>query len=286
MIQRRTLKNLTIKPSGRSSDFISPSFATGCLLECSYCYMKRNTPIGITFYDNVDEILLAIDKHSKKVSIEKPNQTDERYITYDISCNEDFALHLPNHGWYKILTFFKQHTRAKATLTTKIIPKKLLNFNPNGKVRIRFSLMPQALSNILEPKSSSIINRITAINTFIEAGYDVHINFSPIILCSTWKSMYKELFVLINSLVKDEHKHKVLAECIFLTHNEAKHYENLRNNVQGEYLLWQPSLQETKVSQYGGINVRYEHNLKSEMIKQFVELHDSIIEWNKIRYIF
>ena len=70
--------------SGRSSDFISPSFATGCILECLYCYMKRNTPNGVTFYSNVDEILLAIDKHSKSAFknrvVEKPNQTDSKYI--------------------------------------------------------------------------------------------------------------------------------------------------------------------------------------------------------------
>jgi len=285
-IYRRDLKNLTIKPSGRSSDFITPSFGTGCLLECSYCYMKRNTPNGLTIYNNVDQILLAIDKHSKKSIIHKPNQTDEKYITYDISCNEDFALHLPNHQWEKIFTFFKQHTRAKGTLATKIIPKKLLSFNPNGKIRIRFSLMPQILANILEPNSATITKRIQAINTFIEAGYDVHVNFSPVIVFNFWIDEYKKLFQELDATVKDEYKHKVKAEVIFLTHNENKHYENLRNNIKGENLLWIPSIQENKISQYGGINIRYKYQIKEQFINQFIELHDNIIPWNTIRYIF
>lgn len=285
-INRRDLKNLTIKPSNRSSDFIAPSFGTGCLLECSYCYMKRNTPEGLTIYNNVDQILLAVDRHSKKCIIDKPNQTDSKYITYDISCNEDFGLHLPNHEWEKIFTFFKQHTRAKGTFATKVIPKKLLQFNPNGKIRIRFSLMPRTLANILEPKSASMQSRIEAINTFIEAGYDVHINFSPVILTKNWKELYGQLFTYIDILVKEEYKHKVLAEVIFLTHNEHKHYVNLKNNIPGEHLLWVPELQEEKISQYGGINVRYKKGLKKEMINQFIKLHDSIIPWNTIRYIF
>lgn len=285
-METRKLKNLVIKPSGRSSDFIAPSFATGCLLECSYCYMKRNTPEGLTLYTNVDDILLAIDKHVKKTTIDKPNQTDSKYITYDISCNEDFGLHLPNHQWEKIFTFFKQHPKAKGTFATKVIPKKLLTYNPNEKIRIRFSLMPQKLSSILEPKSSLITKRIEAINLFIEAGYDVHINFSPVILFDFWLDEYKQLFQEIDATVKEEYKHKVKAEVIFLTHNYKKHKDNERNGVKGEHLLWQPSLQEEKISQYGGINVRYKREIKAAMIEQFIELHDSIIKWNTIRYIF
>lgn len=286
MIIYSNLKTLTIKPSGRSSDFISPSFATGCLLECSYCYMKRNTPKGVTLYNNVNDILLSIDKHSKKTKIIKPNQTDEKYITYDISCNEDFGLHLPHHDWFKIFTFFKQHTIAKATFATKVVPKKLLTFNPNNKIRIRFSLMPQLIANIVEPKSAKILDRIKAINDFIEAGYDVHVNFSPVILHNNWLKNYEELFMLLDVFVKEEYKHKVKSEVIFLTHNEAKHYYNLEKNIKGENLLWIPNLQETKVSQYGGTNIRYKVDIKRDAINEFIKVHNSLIAWNTIRYIF
>ena len=40
------------------------------------------------------------------------------------------------------------------------------------------------------------------------------------------------------------------------------------------------------ISQYGGKNIRYKHNLKSDFIDSFVKLHDEIIPWNIIRYIF
>ena len=41
VIQKVNRKTMKIRPSGRSSDYISPSFGYGCLLKCSYCYMKR-----------------------------------------------------------------------------------------------------------------------------------------------------------------------------------------------------------------------------------------------------
>ncbi|WP_025999543.1 hypothetical protein [Rickettsia australis] len=57
----------------------------------------------------------------------------------------------------KDFNFFKEHPRAKATFTTKYVNHKLLNFNPDGKIRIRFILMPARINKILEPKTSPII---------------------------------------------------------------------------------------------------------------------------------
>lgn len=37
---------------------------------------------------------------------------------------------------------------------------------------------------------------------------------------------------------------------------------------------------------YGGDNIRYKHTLKAQYIRDWTKLHDDIIPWNKIRYIF
>ena len=144
--------------------------------------------------------------------------------------------------------------------------------------------MPQKYSDILEPKTSSIISRIKAIDRFISAGYDVHINFSPVIVTDGWKTEYTELFKQVNDTVIN--KDSVKAEVIFLTHNLQRHEYNIKNNFAAENLLWNPFIQEDKVSQYGGKNIRYRHDLKAQYIKEWNELHDQIIPWNTIRYIF
>ena len=172
------------------------------------------------------------------------------------------------------------------TAATKFVNKHLLNYNPQRKVRIRFSLMPQKMASILEPGTSRIVDRIEAINTFYDAGYDVHINFSPIIAYEGCGEEYKELFELINSIVNDDIKEDVLSECIFLVHNKGLHEYNVKNNIKGEEYLWTPHKQESKQSIFGGDNVRYAWKYKQGLIDGFINIHDAIIPWNKIRYIF
>ena len=277
-------KSMKIRPSGRSSDFISPSFGYGCLLNCSYCYMKRHKPEGLDVATNTSDILTAINNHAFFATVDKPNQTDPEYVTYDIACNEDFALHAKHHEWEKIFTFFREHPIAKATLATKIVPDRFLTFDPKNKVRIRFSLMPQKISSILEPETASIEDRLRAVDRFIAAGYDVHLNFSPVVYYNGWEDDYVELFHLVDELV--DNKEIVKAEVIFLTHNENKHIYNMNHGLPGEDLLWTPDVQEAKTSEYGGKNIRYKADLKSDMIAVFKDLHGYIIPWNQIRYIF
>lgn len=279
-------KSMLIRESGRSTDFISPSFGHGCLFNCTYCYMKRHKPEGLDVATNTGDILTAISNHAWFAVVDKPNQTHPEYVTYDISCNEDFALHLKYHKWERIFDFFVDHPRAMGSFATKYVNSDLLNYDPKQKVRIRFSLMPQKYADLLEPNTTKIIDRIRAINDFIEAGYDVHINFSPVIVTGDWLTQYRMLFEGVDAIVDRKYKNQVKAEVIFLTHNHNKHQYNISNHLAGEELLWNPLIQEDKTSQYGGLNIRYKHNLKSKYINEFTQLHDEIIPWNHIRYIF
>ena len=284
MIEKVKRKSFTIRHSGRSTDFISPSFGHGCLYNCSYCYMKRHKDKGLSVATNTGDILTHINNHAYFTPVDKPNQTHAQFTTYDISCNEDFALHAKYHDWERIFEFFRDHPIAMGSFATKYVNPDLTTFDPQGKVRIRFSLMPQKMSDIHEPHTSKIIDRIKAIDAFIDAGYAVHINYSPVIFYKGWLDDYADLFDMVDSYV--DYKSQVLAEVIFLTHNFKKHIVNVGRHPQTEVTLWRPELQEVKQSQYGGENVRYKLGVKGKFIQQFKELHNSKIPWNKIRYIF
>jgi spore photoproduct lyase len=288
MIETLTRKSMVIRPSGRSTDYISPSFGYGCLYNCTYCYMKRHKAVGLDIATNTNDILTEINNHAMFAVDDKPNQTHEKYITYDISCNEDFALHAKYHEWQKIFQFFKDHPIAMGSFATKYVNKDLLQFNPHEKIRIRFSLMPEEYRQVLEPNTNTIYERLIAVEKFIDAGYEVHLNFSPVIVHDNWLDKYKELFEVVqyNARTYAWDTDAVKAEVIFLTHNKDKHLYNLKNNLTGEDLLWKPDLQEDKISQYGGTNIRYKHGLKGEYIEEFKYLHSNIIPWNTIRYIF
>ena len=280
-------KAMIIRDSGRSSDFITPSFGYGCLYKCNYCYMRRNNKKRLTIASNTNEILDTIARHLWLLKWPKiPNQTHKTYYTYDFSCNEDYVLHARYHEWEKLFDYFKHEPKAMGTAATKYVNKKLLDYNANKKVRIRFSIMPQVLADKLEPNTSKIVDRIKAVNDFYEAGYDVHLNYSPIIMYDDFVKDYTNLFQLVDSIVDSSIKDKVKAECIFLTHNKDMHKHNVDNNTKGEDLLWNPELQEDKTSQYGGKNIRYNRFYKEKYIKTFRHMLNENISWQKIRYIF
>ncbi|ACE06561.1 hypothetical protein Aasi_1237 [Candidatus Amoebophilus asiaticus 5a2] len=288
-ILKRNTKTLHIRPNGRSADFITPNFIYGCASGCrnSYCYVMRHNYKYIYVNENIDQILTLINNHIETLPTKITNQTDDKYWTYDIGCSTDVCLHWKHTDWLKVFNFFKGNPYAKATFATKYVNHKLLDFNPKSKVRIRFSLIPQNISSILEPRTSSIIDRIRAINTFIEAGYEVHLNFSPIVAYERWLEEYEALFQSLNTHIKESYKPLIKAECIFLTHNSHQHERNiLSNRHESESLIWKPDLQEDKVSEYGGSAVRYRSGVKKNFIQRWVALHDKIITWNTIRYIF
>jgi spore photoproduct lyase len=283
------LKTLVCKESGRSSDFIAPSLANGCLGACAYCYVDRNKPVNpITLFTNTEEILAAVDKHvQKQVWPKVPNQTHLRYYTYDIGCNSDVAIDASISDNVKVaVDFYRQHPKAFATFATKFVNPALLTYDPQGKVRIRFSLMPHRVSKLVDVRTDPVEKRIAAINDFYQAGYEVHVNFSPVILYEGWQQDYRELFGQLNEAVHPKVKEQMSCEVIFLTHNFWQHEANLSINPKAEDLIWTPATQETKRSQFGGINVRYQYQLKAQRIEEFKQLQEEVIPWCKIRYIF
>ena len=148
-MKKVTRKSLIIRESGRSTDFITPSFGYGCKLDCSYCYMKRHTDDNsLSIASNNGDILTAVNDHAMWLPIKEPNQTDSKYWTYDLSCNEDFALHRKYHNWRYIFDFFKNHNKIKGSFATKVIPNDFLEYCPSEKIRIRFSLLPQGISTL------------------------------------------------------------------------------------------------------------------------------------------
>ena len=57
--------------------------------------------------------------------------------------------------------------------------------------------MPQKYSDILEPGMQKIHKRIPDINRLKTLGWEVHINYSPLIFYPGWKEEYDNLFAQV-----------------------------------------------------------------------------------------
>jgi spore photoproduct lyase len=281
IIKQKT-KTLHTRDNGRSSDAVSPNFIYGCLGGCmkSYCYVGRYNHDKVYINENTDEILLSIDRWAiNKPWPKVPNQTDPEYYTIDIGCSTDVALMGKHYDWQKVFDFFNHTTEIKSTFATKYPTRfKVEEYDLKpGKHRIRVSLMPQIFSDILEPGTDKISDRIDCIPK-LQEHIEVHINFSPIIYTDGWLDEYRKLFEELKSKGID-----VKCECIFLTYNNIQHE---RNDPKVDELLWRPDIQECKDSQYAPDNIRYMYKLKSKMVKQFTELYMEYFSPLNIRYIF
>jgi DNA repair photolyase len=176
---------------------------------------------------------------------------------------------------------------AKATFATKFVNRDLLAYDPWGKTRIRFSLMPPETSKLVDVRTSRVEDRIAAINDFVEAGYEVNVNFGPVIFKEGWLSDYADLFGMLDSALSQAAKAQLAAEVIFLTHTEELHEVNLSWHPEGEKHLWRPDLQEHKRSQASGDRVlRYERNLKRRLVADFRDLLSKRLPYCQIRYVF
>lgn len=282
IIQQKT-KTLITRDNGRSSDAVSPNFIYGCLGGCmkSYCYVGRYNADKVYVNTNMQDIWGSMDNWVKQQPWPKvPNQVDPHYYVIDIGCSTDIPLMQKYYDWNQVFGYFNNWTqKAKSTFATKYptmfdpTPYELVE----GKHRIRVSLMPQVYSDVLEPKTDLITDRIATIPR-LQKHMEVHINFSPIIYTDGWLDEYRKLFKELKAAGID-----VKSECIFLTYNN-KSYERASKPVND--LLWKPDIQEKKDSHYAPDNIRYKWWLKKQMVQDFTNLYAEYFDPGNIRYIF
>lgn len=282
-------KGFPVRPNGRSADFIAPGFASGCAMACAYCYVPRRKGFAnpISTFVNLGPMHRAIERHAAKQGLKKPAQTDPKYWVYDIGENSDVSVDaLISDNVKDSVAFFRTLPNAKASFATKYVNRELLAYEPEGKTRLRFSLMPQRIAKTVDVRTTPMSERIAAINDFVEAGYEVHLNFSPVILYEGWEEDYTQIFAELDDTLSPKTKAQVKAEVIFLTHNAQLHEVNLEWHPKAESLLWTPETQETKTSQMGGENVRYRHGFKGKQVTTFKALLKEEMPYCTVRYAF
>jgi spore photoproduct lyase family protein len=283
-------KTLTTRPNGRSADWIAPGASNGCAMACAYCYVPRRKGYAnpITVFTNVDRIIAHLARHvARQGAKPEPNQCDAESWVYDIGENGDCSVDaLICDNTADLVRAFRQWPTAKASFATKFVNPDLLALDPRGRTRIRFSLMPAEDSRLLDVRTSPVAARVAAAADFLDAGYEVHFNLSPVVVRPGWQEAWAELLVHLDDVLPQRVKQQAAAEVIMLTHNRELHEVNLGWHPRSEDVLWRPDLQQAKRSGNGALNVRYRDGVKAQAVDALRTLIGRHAPWMRVRYAF
>jgi len=277
MIKYQKTKTLITKDNNNSANCIAPNLIYGCFGGCvsTYCYMSRYNDTRVFVNQNVNDIFNSVVEWEKSY-VKVPDQQDPVYTMVDIACNTDLVLmqkHLPE-PLIDYLKRYDNHPRLNSTMATKypsLLKLDVRNFNKPPRVRV--SIMPQVYSDILEPKMQAISSRILDINRLKALGWEVHINYSPLIFTRGWSKEYDNLFAEVKS-VAGENKCEVIA----LT-NHANQMR--RSSIEAQELMRYSS----EVKNNSGV-MRYPLIHKTPLLNKFKEIYAKYFDLETIRYIF
>ena len=276
-IKYQKTRTLVTKTNNNSSDCIAPNIIYGCYGGCvdTYCYMSRFNGNRVFVNKNVNDIFNSVVEWEKSYN-KVPNQQDPVYTMVDIACNSDLVLmqkHMPE-PLHDYLKRYDDHQQLNSTMATKYPGLLKLDVNHfNKKPRVRVSLMPQEYSNILEPKMQKISSRIDDINRLKDLGWEVHLNYSPLVFYPGWSKEYESLF----KEVKDkagENKCEVIA----LTNHV--HQMNRSSEEARELMKYSDEIKN------GNGIMRYPIRQKTRALANFKMIYSKYFNLQTIRYIF
>jgi spore photoproduct lyase len=276
-IKVQKTKTLVTKDNNNSANCIAPNLIYGCFGGCvdTYCYMSRYNGHRVFVNENVDDIFNSVVEWEKDFT-KVPDQQDPIYTMVDIACNTDLVLmqkHLPE-PLIDYLKRYDNHPRLNSTMATKYPSLLKLDVNHfNKKPRVRISVMPQKYSNILEPKMQDIVSRIYDVKRLKNLGWEVHINYSPLIFYPGWKDEYQELFHII-AAIAGENKCEVIALTNH-TNQMARSSDEVKELMRRSY----------EIKNKSGI-MRYPIKHKTRLLEEFKKLYSYYFKLDTIRYIF
>lgn len=276
-IKVQQTKTLVTKDNNNSANCIAPNLIYGCFGGCvdTYCYMSRYNGKRVFVNTNVNDIFESVVKWEEGFT-KVPDQQDPKYTMVDVACNTDLVLmqkHLPE-PLIDYLKRYDNHPTLNSTMATKYPSLLKLDVKRfNKKPRVRVSLMPQRFADVLEPKMQKVADRIPEINRLKDLGWEVHVNYSPLVFYKKWKEDYRELFKMVKDIAGVNK-----CEVIALT-NHAN--QMARSSDQARELM---SLS-YEVKNSSGV-MRYPLKHKTRLLEEFKELYSQYFDLDTIRYIF
>lgn len=213
------------------SDYLVPYTSSGCTAMCLYCYLVCN-------YNKCAYLRVFVNREQMLDRLIRRSLKSESPLTFEIGSNSDLVLEntITDNLLYTIPRFVEEG-RGKLTFPTKFdMVEPLLALEHKGKVIFRMSVNPQPIIRRIELGTSSLKQRIDAVNKMCEAGYPCGLLIAPVILVEGWKEMYTELLEELNESLSGSMKKQMFLEIILMT------YSYIHRAINGDAFPQAPQL--------------------------------------------
>lgn len=196
------------------SDFLVPYTSSGCTAMCLYCYLVCN-------YNKCAYLRLFVNREQMLDRLIKKGRGSEQPLTFEIGSNSDLVLEntITGNLLYTIPRFAVEG-EGKLTFPTKFhMVEPLLDLDHRGKVIFRMSVNPQPIISRIELGTSSLKQRIEAVNNMCEAGYPCGLLIAPVILAEGWRQLYTGLLEELQAGLSVKMKKQMFLEIILMTYS-------------------------------------------------------------------
>lgn len=201
-------------PNNKISNYLVPYTSSGCTAMCLYCYLVCN-------YNKCAYLRLFVNREEMLEKIIKTANESSKELIFEIGSNSDLILENSITGNLKwTIENFRKAKKGYITFPTKFdMVDDILDIKGKEKVIIRMSVNPKEIIQKVEMGTSSLENRVKAINKLKKAGYKVGILIAPVIFVKNWQELYKDLIIYLKENLNEEAKKDMFFEVIFMTYS-------------------------------------------------------------------
>lgn len=299
------------KPNGRSTDFL-PNLVSvqGCSFGCAYCYTDRNylnnypkiyedalkvVDMIKTTMDSIDfnRSVFIAETGKKGFEFERDSK-HKKFVTFDLGCDSDCVLDnklTKNKDYYgHVIDIMNQcstipHAMTSFATKSAEIHDFISYVNKPSHHRIRISLMPEKHRKLVELNTSTIKDRLEAVNKLVNAGFEVHINLSPIILTKDFIKEYRALLEIINFSLSNKAKKQLAYEIIFLTHSDKMNDPIKKVMPKAHNLIYKDNIPLVPKNNKPNV-ISYSAEVKQFIKKELLSMIKEITPYSRVRYIF
>jgi spore photoproduct lyase len=200
-------------PNCKVSDWLVPFTSSGCAAMCLYCYL-------VCTYNKCSYLRVFVNREQMMDKLLNTARTSDEEETFEIGSNSDLILEntVTDNLSYVIPEFGKLE-RGYITMPTKFaMVEPLLELDHRRRTIVRMSVNPESIITNIELGTSSLDDRIKAINMLAEADYRLGILVAPVILVDGWEGLYTDLIARLADELTVKAKNGLFFEVIFLTY--------------------------------------------------------------------